>query len=107
VFLEPWYASSAAAVASLERELERELALNPRHPLHSVKMRAVAQRGDCDDVLFELTGHASQLAVVHLTWSQGSETRPQWPKTTLFASWAEWIAAMERDHHGWSEGASY
>jgi hypothetical protein len=100
-FLEPWYESSAAAVVALKRELERELALNPRHPLYSVKARALAQRGDCDDVLFELAGHAYQLAVVHLTWSQSPETRPAWPATTLFASWADWISAMERDHEGW------
>ena len=100
-FLQSWYESSAAAVAALEKELERELAFNPRHPLHSVKVSAVAQRGDCDDVLFELTGRACQLAVVHLTWAQTPETRPAWPETTLFASWGCWIAAMERDHQGW------
>ena len=77
---------------------------NPRHPFHAVKARAVAKRDDCDDVLFELSGHESLLAVVHLTWSQRSETIPTHPNTTLFASWAEWIAAMKRDHEEWSLG---
>lgn len=100
--LEPWFVPDAENLAAMEAELAREVRLNPRHPLHSVKVRAVVRRADCDDVLFELTGHESLLAVVHLTWSQSPETRPTCPDTTLSASWAEWIAAMKRDHEEWS-----
>ena len=101
-FLEPWLVPGADNLAAMEAELAREMRFNPRHPLNSVTARAVARRADCDDVLFEITGHESLLAVVHLTWSQSPETRPACPDTTLFASWAEWTATMKRDHEEWS-----
>jgi len=95
-FLEPWFVPGA------EAELARELGLNLRHPLHSLKAHAIARRQDRDDVLFEINDHGFKLAVVHLTWRQGTETNPKWPATALFASWYQWIESMKRDHEEWS-----
>jgi|SRR5919108_5250248 hypothetical protein len=101
-FLEPWWRPDAAGLAAMDAELARELEFNPRHPLHGVKARAVARRTDCDDVLFELEGHF-RLAIVHFTWSRSPETAPQWPETTLFASWSEWVSLMNKDHQEWAK----
>ena len=101
-FLEPWFVPGVDNLAAMEVELARELRLNLRHPLHSVSARAVARRQDPDDVLFALNNHGSRFAVVHLTWSQGAETNPEWPAIALFASWSQWIESMKRDHEEWN-----
>ena len=101
-FLEPWFAPTADNLAAMEAELARELRPNLRHPLHSVSVRAVARRQDRDDVLFETNDHRFNLAVVHLTWSRGAETNPEWPATALFSSWSQWIESMKRDHEDWN-----
>ena len=67
-----WFSSSDSA--SLEHELTRELAAE--HPLYGVAVRAVARRGDCDDVLFRSA--LDDWVVVHLTWRRTRETLP-WP----------------------------
>ena len=69
--------------ARLESELPQQ------HILHGLKVRAVATRIDCDEVLFEIEGGQILLAVVHMTWRK--ETDPQWPGTTLFQSWDDWV----------------
>jgi hypothetical protein len=101
-FLEPWCVPGAEHLAAMEAELARELKPNLRHPLHSVSVRAIARRQDRDDVLFALNNHGCRLAVVHLTWSQGTETNSQWPATTMFASWSQWTESMKRDHEEWN-----
>jgi len=59
--------------------LERELALEvgPRHPLFDCPARAVAQREDCDDVLFLLNDGG--WAIVHLTWRRAQEESEDFP----------------------------
>jgi len=61
----------------------------PKHVLYGLKARAVATRIDRDDVLFEIEGGQTPLAVVHMTWQK--ETGPYWPKTKLFQSWEQWV----------------
>jgi len=61
----------------------------PKHLLYGLKARAVATRIDRDDVLFEIEGGQTPLAVVHMTWQK--ETDPCWPKTKLFQSWEQWV----------------
>jgi len=71
----------------LAAELVAELP--PSHVLYGLKARAVAVRSDRDDVLFEVDGGETPLAVVHLTWRK--ETDPRWPGTVLFRSWEQWL----------------
>ena len=59
------------------------------HVLHGLRLRAVATRIDRDDVLFEIDGGRMPLALVHMTWRK--ETNPDWPGTTLFPSWEDWV----------------
>ncbi len=80
--------------AGFENELTRELSLNFLHPLKNVEAVSVARAGHADDFLFELTGHKSKLAQVHLTWNK--EWRPAWPETSFYASWQEWADSVEK-----------
>lgn len=68
-----WRDVSRSEAESLERELARELAQG--HPLRGRSWRAVARRGDSDDVAFEVT--PGGLCVVHLTYRE--ETDSRWP----------------------------
>jgi hypothetical protein len=90
-WLEPWQRlegpDDALVREPLVRELEKELP--PQHVLRGVSVVPVARRIDCDDVLFATTDPLKPLAVVHLTYS--TETDPNWPHTTLYASWSDWI----------------
>jgi hypothetical protein len=74
-----------------EIELARELSKG--HPLYGVTLRAVARRGDRDDVLFRTP--ANGFVVVHLTWRRAE--RPPWPnivwqspvaEVSAFANWS-------------------
>ena len=71
----------------LSAELEKELP--PGHVLCGARATAVATRVDRDDVLFEIEGGKSTLAVVHMTWQR--EKDPKWPAVKLFSSWDQWI----------------
>jgi hypothetical protein len=72
----------------LENELYREI--GEGHILHNVKIKAIARRCDCDDVLFEITGETARFAFVHLTWSGKKELDPRWPATTIYKGFEEW-----------------
>jgi hypothetical protein len=74
----------------LEKELEKEVALNLLHPLRGVKATSVARRSGTDDVLFLLHNHKFHLADVHLTWAR--EILPNFPSFGLYKSWAQWLA---------------
>lgn len=91
--LEPWHVPQRADL--LERQLATEL---PRgHALFGVPVRAVAQRQDCDDVLFELLDGSGRVAVVHLTYSMNFD--PAWPFTTVFNGLPAWTESrMLKDH---------
>jgi len=89
-FLEPW--GPVTNPRGLEEELAREV--GEGHRLSGRKLRAVARRSDCDDVLFVGDNLA---AVVHLTWT--NETSPDRPAAEIFPSMREWAARrMEPDH---------
>jgi hypothetical protein len=92
-FLEPWMAVQAEG---LEKQLRREVALG--HPLHSVRVRAIARRQDCDDVLFVGIDEPQLVAVVHLTWASQTVVHP-YPNTRFFSSFEEWVEqGMKVDH---------
>jgi hypothetical protein len=78
-------------------ELHKELASG--HVLFHVSVHAIARHVGCDDVLFVTADPANPLAVVHLTWASRTEADPQWPYTTLYKNWQEWIEhRMNPDH---------
>jgi hypothetical protein len=95
-WLEPWSpVGDAQHAAKLERELAKEVARG--HVLFGRPAKAVAVRGDQDDVLF-VVANPDQFAVVHLAWVSGAD-RPPWPRTTLFQTLAEFVdTRMTSDH---------
>jgi hypothetical protein len=98
----PWEPIDEAAAANAVAELAREL--GPAHPLKKKKVRAVAARRDCDDVLFVLTEEMPACAVVHLTYARKEEP-PNWPETHLFASLDDWQRdCMIPDHEDYHAG---
>ena len=98
----PWEMIGGALAESAVAELLREL--GPDHPLKDKNVQAVAERCDCDDVLFTLTEDKPACAVVHLTYT-GKEERPNWPEIRLFASLDEWVRdCMIPDHDDYHAG---
>ena len=91
-WLTPWYPSSAS---HLLVELQRELSVG--HTLYGLPVRVVAQRQDCDDVLFELCDETGRFVVVHLSYS--AEIEPNWPKTEMFASFRAFAEKRMRLDH--------
>jgi len=85
----PWSRDVAETIRRFDAELVREV--KPGHPLYDRPARAYASRCDQDDVLF-LLGQPPALAVVHLSWSP--QERPPWPRMTIYATVAEFVAAM-------------
>jgi len=103
--MEPWIATGHYA-DNLVKELEREVTQG--HVLWNVKSRAIAQRSDSDDVLFEIESEQGKYAVVHLTWSGEPEQDSRWPETRIFATIEVWTEeCMKTDHAGFigSKGA--
>jgi hypothetical protein len=84
----PWHSIDPERAAKLTSELEREVGAG--HVLYGKKVRALAMRQDCDDVLFEVPDDRGACAVVHLTWSMKTESAPKFPWTELFPSIQEW-----------------
>jgi hypothetical protein len=92
-WLAPWQEinEGAALVAELHRET------SAGHPLFGAKVRAIARRLDCDDVLFELLDNSSRVALVHLTYNV--EQDANWPHTEFFASLQKFaLQRMASDH---------
>jgi hypothetical protein len=95
-FIQPWVAVGKYA-ENLTKELQREV--TEHHVLWRRRVRPLAQRVDCDDVLFEVDGAVNKYAVVHLTWTGEPENDPQCPDTILFGSIDEWVRdGMMADH---------
>ena len=90
----PW--TTVRNGAALETELAREL--GPGHPLHGVRARAIARRGDNDDVLFALERGPAPFAIVHLTWSGRVEADPAWPGFELIETLSAWRDRVSLDH---------
>lgn len=92
-YLDPWH--PACGKSALERQLQAELP--DGHALSGLGVTALAQRQDCDDVLFSLDDGSGRVAVVHLTWSQNTDAR--WPQTEFYASLSAWAnERMPMDH---------
>jgi hypothetical protein len=87
-FLRPWVPVREHA-DNLVVELQREILQS--HPLYGKNLRAIAQRTDCDDVLFDVDSDDFAYAVVHLTWTGEPEKASCWPDTQVFVSWPDWI----------------
>jgi hypothetical protein len=101
--LDPWTAENLFA-DELERELKKEL--SDGHILLGKPITIVARRKDNDDVLVKVSGDPALYAVVHLTWSHEKERVPTCPRTTLYASWSEWVeTCMLPTHHKRSQTA--
>lgn len=95
-FMEPWVKVGQFA-DNLVKELQREVVNG--HPLWGKDVRAIAQRTDSDDVLFQLEGDEASFAVVHLTWSGEPENDTQYPDVRLFTSLDHWMReGMLPDH---------
>lgn len=91
-----WFELQPTTAGQLEAELRRELCSG--HPLFGLPVRAVARRGDRDDVLFR-SASDDRVFVVHLTWS--AETDPRWPATSEYASHQQFLFenADDADDH--------
>src|SRR5258705_4254458 len=97
----PWMRIEPRHRISLKRELEREV--GPSHPLFGRPARAVARRGDADDVLF-VVEEPTELAVVHLTYTSAPPAREGWPKFTRYRDGREFVDAMLRDSAEYNDG---
>jgi hypothetical protein len=104
-WLEPWHgAPGTPGIPGLEQELSREAGAG--HSLYHFRTEAVARRFDSDDVLFRVLGADGEtvgFAEVHLTWSPGRETSPDFPFTRWFATFEDWVRqSMTPDHEEWT-----
>jgi hypothetical protein len=89
----PWHSTKGSS--RLDAQLARELPSG--HALEGISVRAVAERQDCDDVLFQLNDGSGRVAVVHLTYSVNVDAR--WPETDFFPSLEAWeTLRMQPDH---------
>ena len=84
-FFEPWY--TPKDLGRLEAQLASEVPAG--HVLSGISVRALAQRQDCDDVLFQLLDGSSRVAVVHLTYS--ANPTANCPTTKFFPGISEWV----------------
>jgi hypothetical protein len=99
-WLVPWHPiAHGRADSPTAKELYRELCKT--HVLYGIQVRPVAQRQDCDDVLFELLDESGRFATVHLTYAQHPETNPLWPETVIYRDLSEFIRSMEEDAADW------
>ena len=75
-----WELIAKADRAQFESELASEL--SPGHPLHGVRVIAVARCVGCDHTLFATVDE--EWAIVHLTHRRAPES-PPWPTTSIYA----------------------
>ncbi len=92
----PWTAADHSA-ENLLNELHREIVCG--HPLWGKQLRAIAQRTDSDDVLFEIEGTSPSYAEVHLTWTGKPASDMYFPVVKLFGSMDEWLREGMRPDH--------
>lgn len=77
---------------TFEKELYKEI--NKGHILYGIKVKEVAHREDCDDVLFLLMDGTNRYAVVHLTWNRRVEDNSSFPKTNIYDNLIDLINAQ-------------
>lgn len=91
---EPWWCfclESDTTGQNLTIEFQREVAkIHELYPYRDTA-RAIASRGDQDDVLFWLPGDRDRFAVVHLTWRGSPEPYPGYPNTVVYESLADFV----------------
>lgn len=97
--MEPWLPPSDPA--ALTKEFQREVRRDGL--LHGIDLNAIAVRCETDDVLFQVLDGTDRVAVVHLTWSGKTDTRPGWPWTRIYESVAAWrTECMIPDHEDYT-----
>lgn len=95
-FLEPWRPTDNPVF--FETELKKETGFF--HPLNRKNVRAIANRTDRDDALFEVLNGKSKYAVVHLTWRKASSGK--WPTTKFYKDWQDvFVNCIVADHRVW------
>ena len=95
----PWEQIKGEAATRLEQELQLEVHAN--HLLWEKQTRAIAQRVDRDDVLFEITDQGQQsYAVVHLTWKRGKEFGP-YPGTEVYDDFDKFVKQNMEPNAKW------
>lgn len=72
-----------------EKELYKEI--NQGHILYGIKVKELAHREDCDDVLFSLLDGTNRYAVVHLTWIKRTEDNSSFPRTKIYTNFIDLI----------------
>lgn len=87
-WLAPWRPIAGEEATGLERVLRREVGHN--HEVHGLRVRALARRVDCDDVLFAVEDGTGRVVNVHLTWTQDPPERFPCPIATFFSSFDVW-----------------
>lgn len=94
LFLDPWQPLSLDRASAFEAEVQREL--SPGHPLHGVKLSALAHSDRADDVLFQLDNN--RVVDVHLTWSRKRES-PPWPSHRIYPTLDAWREQVMLPEH--------
>jgi len=89
----PWLASKESS--RLDAQLAKELPTG--HVLAGIPVHSLAERQDCDDVLFQLDDGSGRVVVVHLTYS--FNVSAAWPATEFFPSFAAWENDRMRPDH--------
>lgn len=85
--LKPWIEEQSDIYVS---ELYKELSSS--HLLKDKKVKIIARRIDCDEVLFQLLEKPEKYGQVHLTWAGKAEQNVKWPRTKIYDSFEEWIS---------------
>ncbi|WP_165813964.1 hypothetical protein [Terrimonas sp.] len=94
--LKPW--QSIENPSFYETELKKEVSFF--HPLNWKKVRAIANRTDRDDVVFEVLNGRSKYAIVHLTWRK--ENSRKFPITKFYIDWQDiYKNRLLEDHNDW------
>jgi hypothetical protein len=87
-----WYLLSKEQAIRMKKELAMETCAE--HLLYGKEVVVIARKDGRDDFLFSVSGAASPLYVVHLTWSK--ETKPEWPWVTPFRNKEDFLENWRR-----------
>ena len=85
--LDPWTeidGSGDKFVSELIKEMRND------DELYGNTFKAIAQRIDCDDVLFRIKNQEKMLAVIHLSWSGHTDPNKGWPSRTIYSDLNTW-----------------
>ena len=85
--LEPWTEltdSEETLISELKKEMRDD------DDLFGSTFVPIAQRKDCDDVLFIIENRKPEVAVIHLTWSGHADPNKGWPSKTIYSDLNDW-----------------